>query len=1338
MAIALDGNLADWTATDRLELPGSGVAGYALYGRYEAVDFVFALSAPIAIGANTTFWLNADRSLSTGYKVWGFAAGAEYNINFDASGVPHLYTGSDGQTLVSGATVNYAFSADKRSVEFSIAASAIGSTTAIDVYVDVNNATFLPTSYANYVYTVAAPTTAPLPITVGNVVLDGGLTEWSAADRIDASLGVAGYEVYARITVDNYVIALKSPTAIGVNTTVWLNTDRNAASGFQIFGFAGGAEYNVNFDSQRNAVLFTGSAGQMPVAGGDIVERFSADNTIVELAIPKALLGFAGTTPAEAINTLFDINDSVFLPSTYGASQYTIAPPGGTMVGNVTLDGNLGEWTATHRIDSPAPVAGFEVYGRTTAESYVFAIKAPVGVSIGASSTIWLNTDQSSATGFQIFGFAGGAEYNINFDASGIPYLYTGDAGATLVSTEPLAYGRSADGAVIEVAVTKSLIGSPVVVNPLIDVNDLTYLPRAYSGPQYTVTDALSLPARTDFSKKIAIVYSETTAHRYFGPGVVGEPTPAQVNINETAYSQLFMAAQNQAAMAGIQYDLLTESDLTNLGNLVNYDAIVFPSFQFVNLAHVAAIESNLKLLAQNYNTSLIAGGNFMTTDQNGALLAGDPYARMKALFDLQSDGGSYPVDVAITSAGFGFAGVGGYAAGDAIHTYNGSGYLRFADATPGFTNGVVGDTLTTIDNQTVMGVVSAAVVTSSINGDRNVHFSTEALLGDNNQLWQAIQYAVNGSAGPSVGLQMGRQTSIFASHNDMDQSQFSDEVNPNSGQGIYDQLIPILDAWKAAYNFVGPYYINVGDRPAQGEETIWATSLPYYQHMLAAGNEIGSHSLTHLVNLTPTENTNILTAGTGPGTFDYEFRSSRDVIEANIAAAVAGFQLTGAAVPGAPEYLATAEHIIQYYDYISGGYAAVNAGYPGAIGFLTPAYDDVGKVYIAPNMKFDFTLVGFEQKTWQAALAEWQAEFAALTSKAEVPIVVLPWHDYGPTNWDNGGYNVEMFTQMISTAAAAGAEFVTLADLAARVVSFDRSSVTSSVAGNVVTATVVSADAGRFALDLDNLDGQVIGSVSGWYAYDADSVFMDRDGGTFAVTLGASAQDVTHITALPARSELVSLSGDGSSLTFTAVGEGKVVIDLRGGFQASVSGATIISQVGDILTLDLGAIGAHTVAVNLGPASNAAPVITSNAGGATGAISIAENSSIVTTVTASNAEQGQTLTYSIAGGADAGKFSLNSVTGVLSFVSPPDREAPADAGLNNVYDVIVQVSDNGVPSAEDTQALAVTVTNVAGITNNGTPANDIINGGGEEDSLSGAGGNDTINGNSGNDTLNG
>src|SRR5262249_4150614 len=85
-------------------------------------------------------------------------------------------------------------------------------------------------------------------------------------------------------------------------------------------------------------------------------------------------------------------------------------------------------------------------------------------------------------------------------------------------------------------------------------------------------------------------------------------------------------------------------------------------------------------------------------------------------------------------------------------------------------------------------------------------------------------------------------------------------------------------------------------------------------------------------------------------------------------------------------------------------------------------------------------------------------------------------------------------------------------------------------------------------------------------------------------------------------------------------------------------------------------------------------------------------------TITATDPDAGQTLTYTIVpvasgGGADAAKFTIDANTGALSFVTPPNFESPSDAGANNVYDVIVQVSDGH--GGTDTQAIAVTVTNV-------------------------------------------
>lgn len=106
----------------------------------------------------------------------------------------------------------------------------------------------------------------------------------------------------------------------------------------------------------------------------------------------------------------------------------------------------------------------------------------------------------------------------------------------------------------------------------------------------------------------------------------------------------------------------------------------------------------------------------------------------------------------------------------------------------------------------------------------------------------------------------------------------------------------------------------------------------------------------------------------------------------------------------------------------------------------------------------------------------------------------------------------------------------------------------------------------------------------------------------------------------------------------------------------------------------------------------NSAPQITSDGGGETAALSVAENATALTTVTATDADAGSVLTYSIGGGADAARFAIDAATGVLSFVAAPDFEAPADADGNNVYELIVQVSD-GI--AVDAQALAVTVQNV-------------------------------------------
>ena len=109
----------------------------------------------------------------------------------------------------------------------------------------------------------------------------------------------------------------------------------------------------------------------------------------------------------------------------------------------------------------------------------------------------------------------------------------------------------------------------------------------------------------------------------------------------------------------------------------------------------------------------------------------------------------------------------------------------------------------------------------------------------------------------------------------------------------------------------------------------------------------------------------------------------------------------------------------------------------------------------------------------------------------------------------------------------------------------------------------------------------------------------------------------------------------------------------------------------------------------------NETPAITSDGGGDTASVNVAENSTAVTTVTATDPDlPAQTLSYTVltgAGSPDGLKFTIDG-SGHLSFISAPDFEAPGSAASSNSYTVQVQVTDNGVPTANDIQTITVNV----------------------------------------------
>ena len=99
---------------------------------------------------------------------------------------------------------------------------------------------------------------------------------------------------------------------------------------------------------------------------------------------------------------------------------------------------------------------------------------------------------------------------------------------------------------------------------------------------------------------------------------------------------------------------------------------------------------------------------------------------------------------------------------------------------------------------------------------------------------------------------------------------------------------------------------------------------------------------------------------------------------------------------------------------------------------------------------------------------------------------------------------------------------------------------------------------------------------------------------------------------------------------------------------------------------------------------TNGAPTITNT----TTSFSVVENQTSAFTITATDPDQ-DSITYSLTGD-DEALFSV-STSGVVTFKTAPDFEAPSDADTNNIYQITGRVSDG---SLNATKSFTVTVTN--------------------------------------------
>ncbi|WP_181699667.1 cadherin domain-containing protein, partial [Chthonobacter albigriseus] len=193
-------------------------------------------------------------------------------------------------------------------------------------------------------------------------------------------------------------------------------------------------------------------------------------------------------------------------------------------------------------------------------------------------------------------------------------------------------------------------------------------------------------------------------------------------------------------------------------------------------------------------------------------------------------------------------------------------------------------------------------------------------------------------------------------------------------------------------------------------------------------------------------------------------------------------------------------------------------------------------------------------------------------------------------------------------------------------------------------------------------------------------------------VSLQSSGNTVAENSAGGATVATLSLSNGAGGVTYALSGPDAALFVIVGNELRVATGADLnfeertTRNVQVTATYSGGGMVTDTLTISVTDV-NEAPTITSGS-----TVSVSENQTAVRTVTATDQDSGAVITYSIIGGADAALFQIVSGTGVLTFVSAPDHEAPADSDGDGVYEVMVRASDGSLGTV---QTLGVTVTDV-------------------------------------------
>ena len=289
----------------------------------------------------------------------------------------------------------------------------------------------------------------------------------------------------------------------------------------------------------------------------------------------------------------------------------------------------------------------------------------------------------------------------------------------------------------------------------------------------------------------------------------------------------------------------------------------------------------------------------------------------------------------------------------------------------------------------------------------------------------------------------------------------------------------------------------------------------------------------------------------------------------------------------------------------------------------------------------------------------------------SEGGMVILDGATLSATDVDTAANTLEFTTSSISDG-----QFELVASPGSAITSFTQQQVTD---GNVQFVHDGGETAPAYSITISDgslSDGPSSASISFSNVNDAPLLTSEGGSAIASVSLAENQAAVTTVTSTD--------TDDGDSVTYSIAGG----LDAT---QFSIDSDTGVLSFGTApdfenpsdnnadntyivivqITDRAGAIDTQTINIDITDLNDEAPLINSP-----NTLSVVENSAAVLTVTSSDDDFGDAVSYSISGGADAERFTVDTITGTLTFTTAPDFERPMDTGVDNIYEVTVLATD--------------------------------------------------------------